>query len=113
MNLQEMGTVMEQGLPLKIFVLNNKQLGMVRQLQEFYCDKRYMATEFQYDLDFAALARAYGMAAYTIATAAELEQALPEIIALKEPVLVNCLVSDTENVLPMVLAGASIDEAID
>jgi len=112
MTLQEMGTIMEQKLPIKIFVMNNKQLGMVRQLQEYYCDKRYMATEFQYDLDFAALARAYGMTAFTVSSEAELEAILPETLALDQPVLVNCMISGKENVLPMVLSGGSLDEAI-
>ena len=113
MTIQEMGTIMEQQLPIKIFVMNNHQLGMVRQLQEFYCDKRYMAVNFQFDLDFAALAKVYGMDAYTVTTEEELEGLLPEIIASRTPVLVNCIISETENVLPMVLAGSSIDEAID
>ena len=57
MNMQELGTAAEHKLPLKIIILNNQRLGMVRQLQEFYCDKRYFAVDFHFDLDFAALAR--------------------------------------------------------
>ncbi|OPY56886.1 MAG: Acetolactate synthase large subunit [Pelotomaculum sp. PtaU1.Bin035] len=113
MTLQELGTAMEQKLPLKIFVMNNRQLGMVRQLQEFYCDKRYIAVNFQYDLDFAALGRVYGMAGYTIETPEQLAEMLPEILAANRPVMVNCLINGEENVLPMVLAGANIGEAID
>jgi len=113
MTLQELGTAMEQKLPLKIFVMNNRQLGMVRQLQEFYYNKRYMAVDFQFDLDFAALGRVYGMAGYTIETAEQLEALLPEILDSSGPVMVNCLISGKENVLPMVLAGSNINEAID
>jgi len=113
MTMQELGTAMEQKLPLKIFVMNNKQLGMVRQLQEFYCNKRYMAVDFQFDLDFAALGKVYGMDGYTIETAEQLVSLLPEILASPEPVMVNCLISGKENVLPMVLAGSNINEAID
>lgn len=112
MTLQELGTIMEQGLPVKIFVMNNRQLGMVRQQQEYYCDKRYIAVDFQFDLDFAALARVYGLAGYTVETAEQLTGILPEVLASPGPVLVNCLVSVKENVLPMVLAGSSINEAI-
>lgn len=113
MTMQELGTAIEQELPLKIFVMNNRQLGMVRQLQEFYCDKRYIAVDFQFDLDFAALGRVYQMAGYTIETAAQLVSQLPEILASPGPVMVNCRISGEENVLPMVLTGTNIDEAID
>ncbi|MDD4169570.1 MAG: thiamine pyrophosphate-dependent enzyme, partial [Desulfotomaculaceae bacterium] len=113
MTLQELATAVEQKLPLKIFVINNRQLGMVRQLQEFYCDKRHIAVDFQFDLDFAALGKVYGMAGYIIKTPEQLMDQLPEILASEEPVMVNCLVSGEENVLPMVLAGSNINEAID
>ena len=112
MTIQELATIAEQGLPIKIIVLNNRQLGMVRQLQEYYFEKRYMAVKFKFDLDFAALARVYGLAAYTVKNETELNQALPEALANDGPVLVNCLISDDENVLPMVLSGASLAEAI-
>lgn len=111
MTMQELGTAIEQELPLKIFVMNNKQLGMVRQLQEFYCDKRYIAVDFQFDLDFAALGRVYGMAGYTIETVEQLESRLPEILASPGPVIVNCRISGEENVLPMALNGTNINEA--
>jgi len=113
MTLQELATAMEQGLPLKIFVMNNRQLGMVRQQQEYYCDKRYMAVDFQFDLDFAALAGVYGMAGYTVKTPEQLADMLPAVLASPGPVMVNCLISGKENVLPMVLAGSNINEAID
>ncbi|OPX84156.1 MAG: Acetolactate synthase large subunit [Pelotomaculum sp. PtaB.Bin104] len=113
MTLQELATAVEQKLPLKIFVMNNRQLGMVRQLQEFYCDKRHIAIDFQLDLDFAALGKVFGMAGYTIETSGQLADLLPEILSIAGPVMVNCLVSGEENVLPMVLAGSNINEAID
>lgn len=113
MTLQELGTAMEQELPLKIFVMNNRQLGMVRQQQEYYCDKRYIAVDFQFDLDFAALAGVYGMAGYTVKTTEQLVDILPEVLASPGPVMVNCLISGKENVLPMVLVGSNINEAID
>lgn len=113
MTLQELATAVEQKLPLKIFVINNRQLGMVRQLQEFYCDKRHIAVDFQFDLDFAALGKVYGMAGHKIETPEQLVDQLPGILADEGPVMVNCLVSSEENVLPMVLAGSNINEAID
>jgi acetolactate synthase-1/2/3 large subunit len=113
MTLQELATVVEQKLPIKIFVLNNHCLGMVRQLQEFYCDRRYMATEFSFVPDFVTMASAYGIAGYTIKSHSELEQLLPEILSNPDAVMVNCLVDPEENVSPMVMAGQGIDEAID
>lgn len=113
MTMQELSTVVEQKLPIKIIILNNSRLGMVRQLQEFYCDRRYMATELGFVPDFAILARAYGLPGYTIRSLIELEEALPEILSRQEAVIVNCLVDPEENVSPMVLTGKGIGEAID
>jgi len=112
MTMQELGTAAEQKLPLKIFVLNNQRLGMVRQLQEFYCQKRYIAVDFQFNPDFAALGRLYGMEGYTVETARQLEELLPEVLTSPAPVLVNCIVDREENVLPMVLDGTNINEAV-
>lgn len=112
MTMQELGTIAEQKLPLKIFILNNQRLGMVRQLQEFYCQNRYVAVDFQFNPDFAALGRLYGMEGYTVETARQLEELLPEILTSPAPVLVNCIVDREENVLPMVLDGTNINEAV-
>jgi acetolactate synthase-1/2/3 large subunit len=112
MTMQELGTAAEQRLPLKIFVLNNRQLGMVRQLQEFYCDRRYMAVGFSFNPDFARLAGIYGMEGYTIENAERLAEILPAVLQSPEPVIVDCLVCGKENVMPMVLAGSTIEEAI-
>lgn len=112
MTMQELATIVEQNLPIKIFILNNQTLGMVRQLQEFYCDKRYIAVNFSFDLDFATLAKAYGIKSHTVHTEEELLAILPETLESKEAVLVNCFVSAEENVMPMVLAGQSLDEGL-
>jgi len=113
MNLQEMATVMEQGLSVKVIILNNGRLGMVRQLQEFYCDKRYMAVDFSFHPDFAGIAKVYGMKGYDIKTAEELDAILPEVLSSKGPAIINCFVQEDENVYPMVMAGKCIDEAIE
>jgi len=113
MNIQELATVREQSLPLKIFILNNQQLGMVRQLQEVYCEGRYMAVDFKFHPDFALLAKAYDMAGYTVRDEKEAALVLPEVLAAPGPALVNCLVHPEENVSPMVLAGRGIHEAIE
>jgi acetolactate synthase-1/2/3 large subunit len=113
MNMQELATVMEQDLPLKIFILNNQQLGMVRQLQEVYCEGRYIAVDFKFHPDFSVLAKAYGMNGYTVTNEEEVIGLLPEVLASPVPVLVNCLVYPEENVSPMVLTGRGIHEAIE
>lgn len=110
MTIQELATAREQGLPLKIFLLNNQTLGMVRQLQAYYCNGRYMAVDFQFHPDFIALAKAYGIKGYTIQKAEEVRDIIPAALSGPGPVLVNCLVSPEENVLPMVPAGRGIDE---
>jgi len=112
MTMQELATAAEQKLPLKIFVINNKRLGMVRQLQEFYHNKRYVAVDLEFDLDFAGLGRLYGMEGYTVDRPEQLEEILPQAISSDKPVMVNCIVDPEENVLPMVLTGSSINEAI-
>ncbi len=113
MTMQELGTMMEQELPIKILILNNHTLGMVRQLQEFYCEGRYMSVNFRFHPDFVRLAEAYGIPAYTITSEEEVLTLLPAALAEPGPALVNCLVPREENVSPMVLAGRGIDEAID
>ncbi|RYD05242.1 hypothetical protein N752_10630 [Desulforamulus aquiferis] len=113
MTINELGTAAEQKLPLKIFVLNNNRLGMVRQLQEFYCDKRYIAVDFSFVPDFAGLAQVYGFKGFRVKTAEELEATLKEAFSFPGPVLVDCQVDPEENVMPMVLAGKDICDAID
>jgi acetolactate synthase I/II/III large subunit len=113
MTMQELGTMMEQELPVKILILNNQSLGMVRQLQEFYCEGRYMAVNFKYHPDFMQLAKAYGIPGYTLQTEDDVVNLLPQALSEPGPALVNCLVPADENVMPMVLAGKGIDEAID
>jgi acetolactate synthase-1/2/3 large subunit len=113
MTIQELATAVDQKLPIKIFVLNNSTLGMVRQLQEFYTDKRYMAVHFDFVPDFAIIAKAYSIEGYTITSGEELDKLMPEIMESDKAVLVNCIVDSDVNVSPMVLAGKGIIEAID
>ncbi|MCL6612154.1 MAG: biosynthetic-type acetolactate synthase large subunit [Peptococcaceae bacterium] len=113
MTMQELATAVDQKLPIKIFVLNNSGLGMVRQLQELYCDRRYMATRFKFVPDFALLAKAYGLAGHTVKSEEELDRLLPGVLSSPETVIVNCLVDPEENVSPIVPAGHGIDQAID
>lgn len=113
MTMQELGTIVEQGLEVKIVILNNKCLGMVRQLQEFYCEGRYMAVNFSFNPDFEILAKAYGIEGYTFRTEEEVVAGLPEAIRKPGTAIINCIVPIEENVSPMVLTGSGIGEAID
>lgn len=113
MTLNELATAAEQGLPLKIFVLNNRRLGMVRQLQEFYCEKRYMAVDFSFVPSFADLGKVYGFTGITVTNQAELQAALETAFNKPGPVLVDCAIDPVENVMPMVLAGRDISDALD
>ena len=113
MTMQELGTMMEQGICVKIIIMNNYTLGMVRQLQEFYCQGRYMAVNFSFHPDFEILAKAYGITGYTFKTEEEVIKGLPEALAKPGPAIINCLIPAEENVSPMVLAGKGISEAID
>ena len=113
MTMQELGTMMEQGLCVKIVIMNNSTLGMVRQLQEFYCKGRYMAVNFAFHPDFEILAKAYGIPGYTFRTEEDVITGLPEALRKPGPAIINCIVPAEENVSPMVLAGSGIGEAID
>ena len=113
MTLNELSTAAEQGLPLKIFVLNNQRLGMVRQLQEFYAGKRYIAVDFSFVPSFADLGKVYGFTGITVTNKEELEAALETAFNKAGPVLVDCAIDPEENVMPMVLAGRDINDSLD
>jgi acetolactate synthase-1/2/3 large subunit len=113
MTIQELATMMEQCLNVKIILFNNSALGMVRQLQEYYCQGRHMATNFLFHPDFEILARAYGIPAYTFRTQEDVAKGLPEVLESPGPAFVNCIVPREENVLPMVPAGKGISETIE
>ncbi len=112
MNLQELATVMENKLPIKILLLNNHALGMVRQWQELFYNKNYVASVDSLQPDFMQLAKAYGVAGYRITQDADLESSLKK--ALKEPgaTLIEVEVKRRENVSPIVPPGAALDEML-
>ncbi len=112
MNLQELATVMENRLPIKILLLNNHALGMVRQWQELFYNKNYVASVDSLQPDFMQLAKAYGMAGHRIVADGELESTLRK--ALDEPgaALIEVEVKRRENVSPIVPPGAALDEMI-
>ena len=112
MCIQELATAVCYGLPVKIVILNNGYLGMVRQWQELFYAKNYCATCLDVAPDFVKLAEAYGAAGFRVTDPAKVESVLTEAFALPRPVIVDVLVDPEENVSPMVPAGKSITEMI-
>lgn len=109
MTLQELGTILQYKIPVKIIILNNHFLGMVRQWQQLFFDKRYSFTEIV-NPDFVAIARAYQLEANKIETRNELATALDNLLAASNPYLLEVVVAREENVFPMVPTGASVSE---
>jgi acetolactate synthase I/II/III large subunit len=111
MNIQELATAVQFKLPVKVVILNNGYLGMVRQWQEFFYRKRYTWTHLP-SPDFVKLAEAYGAAGYRIEKEEEVEDILKEAFRNKKPTLVDVRVNPLECVYPMVPAGASLKEML-
>ncbi|MFC1603181.1 biosynthetic-type acetolactate synthase large subunit [Pseudomonadota bacterium] len=106
MSIQELATCKQYNLPIKIVLLNNSHLGMVRQLQEFFFDGRYAAVALDDSPDFIKIAEAYGHVGLRIEKQEELESKLQEAFAIKDQlVLVEVVVDPEENVYPMIEAG--------
>jgi acetolactate synthase-1/2/3 large subunit len=112
MNLQELATVKLYDLPIKMIVLDNGVLGMVRQWQKAFFGKRYSGTPLPGNPDFAAVARAYGVKARTLTKKEEAEDALKELAESKESMLIHALIDKEESVLPWVTGGLALDQAI-
>jgi acetolactate synthase-1/2/3 large subunit len=112
MNIQEMATAVCYNFPVKIVILNNGYLGMVRQWQELFYAKNYCATCMDYQPDFVKLAESYGAAGFRVTDPAKLESTLKEAFELPKPVIVDVPVEQEENVYPMVPAGASLSEML-
>ncbi|MDR2668758.1 MAG: biosynthetic-type acetolactate synthase large subunit [Desulfovibrio sp.] len=110
MNMQELGTVMENRLPIKILMINNRSLGMVRQWQELFYNRNYVATVDNFQPDFSALAGAYGMKGYRISRPENLRPDLEKALAEPGPVLIEVEAAQEEKVSPLVPPGAALHE---
>jgi len=108
MNIQEMATAVQYNLPVKVVILNNCFLGMVRQWQELFYEKRYACTQFHHTPDFVKLADAYGAKGLRAKTPDEVEKVLSEGLAHPGAVIMEFVVEQEECVYPMVPAGAPI-----
>ncbi len=112
MTAQELSLLQELRIPVKVVILNNGGLGMVRQWQEAFYEERYSQSLIPVQPDFVKLANAYDLKGYRIDTLEEAEEVFAEALLSDEPVLIDCRVKLLENVYPMVAPGAGIDQMI-
>lgn len=112
MNIQELATARQYNTPVKIAILNNQFLGMVRQWQELFYDKRYASTVMDIAPDFVELARAYGAVGLRATKKSEVEGVIKEALAVDNTVLMDFKISREEGVFPMVPAGKSNTEML-
>jgi acetolactate synthase-1/2/3 large subunit len=110
MGMGELGTAMENDLPLKILLLNNQSLGMVKQLQDHYCEGRHVAVHFQKNPNFHYLTLAYNALSLKAQKKDELEEKMEKFINHKGMVVLEVITSSKENVYPMVLAGCGLEQ---
>ncbi|HOI57479.1 MAG TPA: biosynthetic-type acetolactate synthase large subunit [Methanoculleus sp.] len=111
MNIQELGTVAHYRIPVKVMILNNMYLGMVRQWQELFYDRRYSYTELP-PVDFVKIANAYGVDGIRVDAKDGVREAIETALATDGPFVLDFRVEREENVFPMVPAGAAINEMI-
>ncbi|MDP1748337.1 MAG: biosynthetic-type acetolactate synthase large subunit, partial [Reyranella sp.] len=110
MNIQELSTVAQYRLPVKIFILNNQYMGMVRQWQELLHGSRYSESYMESLPDFVKLAEAFGARGLRCHEPAKLDDTIKEMIELKHPVIVDVIVDEKENCFPMIPSGAAHNE---
>ncbi len=112
MNIQELATIANHQLPLKVFILNNSCLGMVRQWQELFFKGHYASTLFDSNPDFVRLANAYGIKALRAGETDDISEIVAEAFRLPGPVIVDCAVCQGENVLPIIPPGGKLNEML-
>eukprot|EP01031_Cornospumella_fuschlensis_P052141 gene52141-63738_t len=112
MNMQEMSTAVQFNLPVKIFILNNRYMGMVRQWQELLHGGRYSHSYSEALPDFVKLAEAYGGVGIRCDKPGDLDAAIAEMIDVRRPVIFDCIVDQQENCFPMIPSGRAHNEMI-
>lgn len=113
MNMNELATASRYNIPIIQVVINNHVLGMVRQWQTLFYGKRYSHTVLNDSVDFCKVAEGLGCEAIRVTKKEEVAPAIEKAVALKKPVLINCIIPEDDKVFPMVPAGAPITEAFD
>ena len=112
MNIQELATAVEHNLPVKVVILNNGFLGMVRQWQELFFNKRYSYTDIQSSVDFVKIAEAYGAVGLRAKKPEDVAKVLKKAVSIPKPVVIDFVVEREENVYPMVPVGKPIKEML-
>ncbi|WP_338945507.1 biosynthetic-type acetolactate synthase large subunit [Fusobacterium pseudoperiodonticum] len=112
MTFQELMMIKEYKLPVKIFIINNSYLGMVRQWQELFHEKRYSSVNLSYNPDFIKIGEAYGIKSIQLKNKKDLKKHLKKILESDEAVLVECIVEKEENVYPMIPAGKDVSQLV-
>ena len=113
MTLQELATVVQEDVPLRIAVIDNGYLGMVRQWQELFYDRSYVATNYTANPDFVKLADAFGMLGLRVTDKTQVRSAIEKAMEYDGPALIDFVVEEEENVFPMIPAGQTIHEMIE
>jgi len=113
MNIQELATAAYYNVPVKIVILNNGYLGMVRQWQELFFEHRYSHTLLEGgNPDFVMVAKGFGVEAFRVTRPSELRATLEKAFALPGPVVIDCMVEKEENVFPMIPSGGTVNDTI-
>lgn len=112
MTLQELSTLQELNLPVKVVIMNNQTLGMVRQWQEAFYEERYSQSLIPVQPDFVKLGEAYGIKSFKVTNEEEAKAVFEEAFSHREPVLIDCRVSGKENVYPMIAPGKGLHQMI-
>ncbi len=112
MSLTELATLKRHNLPVKIVLIDNRNLGMVRQWQELFYNERYSATNLSDNPDFAAIAAAYGIRSEVVEAPDDLDAAIERLSSIPGPALLHCACYPAENVWPMIPGGGSIDDVM-
>ncbi|MCP3026367.1 biosynthetic-type acetolactate synthase large subunit [Halobacillus sp. A5] len=112
MTMQELSLLQERKIPVKVVIVNNQALGMVRQWQEKFYEERYSHSLAQSQPDFVKLAESYEIPGYKIETKEDLERVLPDVLNNDQPAVIDCRVMQMENVYPMIAPGKGLHEMI-
>ena len=113
MTMAELATLVENRIPVKFAIMNNGYLGMVRQWQEFFYDRSYVATSYTNNPDFVKLADAFGMLGIRVTDKTQVRTAIERAMEYDGPALIDFVVEEEENVYPMIPAGQTIQELIE
>nr|WP_189574580.1 acetolactate synthase 2 catalytic subunit [Parvularcula lutaonensis] len=113
MNIQELATLRRYGIPLKVIVLNNSRLGMVRQWQELFFDGNFSEIDLSDNPDFAKVAEAFGIEAFTVSRRSEVAAGIDRLLAAEGPIFMHVIIDPAENVWPLVAPGKSNSEMME